>query len=114
MPEEARQENARIIISSKRPRGNLRNTEKAALKTLKDNTNLKILPTDKRNYTVGLITSDYKQKMSFILDFPAYRTLDKNPTHEIEKKITLLLKKSWLTEETRQEMCPASSRPPRM
>jgi hypothetical protein len=42
--EEARQETLRIIRNSSRPRDNLRTTERAALKTLKDNVNLTILP----------------------------------------------------------------------
>jgi len=38
----------------------------------------------------------------------------KDPTDAIERKTTLLLKKSTLTEETRRQLCPAGSRPPRM
>jgi len=114
MAEEARQETVRIIKSSSRPRDNLRKTERAALTTLKDNTNLSILPADKGNATVVLNTSYYKQKISSILEDPAYRKLAKDPTDAIERKTILLLKKSSLTEETRRQLRPADSRPPRM
>jgi len=104
----------RIIKSSSQPRNNLRKTERAALKTLKDNTNLTILPADKEIATVVLNTSDYKQKISSLLEDSAYRKLAKDPTDAIERKTTLLLKKSSLTEETRRQLRPAGSRPPRM
>jgi len=112
MAEEARQETVRIIKSSTLPRDNLRKTERAALKTLKDNMNLTILPADKGNATAVLNTSDYKQKISLLED-PAYRKLAKDPTHSIERKTTSLLRKSSLPEETRRRLSPASSRPPR-
>ena len=47
MAEEARQETVRIIKSVPLPRDNLTKTARAALKTLKDNMNLTILPADK-------------------------------------------------------------------
>jgi len=53
-----------LLKNSSRPRDNLKRTERAALKTLKDNLNLTILPAGKGNATVVLNTSDYKQKIS--------------------------------------------------
>jgi len=73
--EEARQEIVRILKNSSRPRDNLKRTERAALKTLKDNMNLTILPADKGNATVVLNTSEYKQKISSLLQDPAYRIM---------------------------------------
>jgi hypothetical protein len=64
MAEESRQETARIIKSSSTPRDNVARTERAALKTLKKNTNLTILPADKGNATLILNTIDYKQKIT--------------------------------------------------
>jgi len=66
-------------------RDNLRKTERAALKTLKDNTNLTILPADKGNAMMVLNTSDYKQKISSLLEDPVYRKLAKDPTDAIER-----------------------------
>jgi hypothetical protein len=45
--EEARQEAVRIIKSSARPSNNITRAEKEALRTLKNNTELTILPADK-------------------------------------------------------------------
>ena len=92
--EEARQETMRIIKNSSRPRDNLTRTERAALKSLKLNTNLTILPADKGNAMVILNTTDYKQKIASLLEDPAYRRLTKDPTDSIERKTTQLLKKS--------------------
>jgi hypothetical protein len=63
---------------------------------------------------VVLNTSDYKQKISSLLEDPAYRKLAKDPTDAIEQKTTSLRRKSSLTEETRRQLSPAGSRPPGM
>ena len=84
--EEARQETVRIMKNSSWPRDNLRTTERAALKTLKDNVNLTILPADKGNATVVLNTSDYKQKISSLMEDSAYRTLTKIPPIQLNGK----------------------------
>jgi hypothetical protein len=112
MAEEARQETVRILKHSSRPRDNLRKTERTALKSLKDNTNLTILPADKGNATVVLNTTDYKHKISSLIEEPAYRKLTKDSTEAIERKTILLLKKGSLTENTRRQLSPAGSRPP--
>jgi hypothetical protein len=65
-----------------------------------NNRNLTILQADKGNATVVLNTSDYKQKFTSLLEDPAYRKLAKDPTDAIERKTTLLLKKSSLTKDT--------------
>jgi len=53
---------------------------------------------------VVLNTSDYKQKISSLLEDPAYRKLAKYPTDAIEQRIILLLEKYSLTEETDRQM----------
>ena len=111
--EEARQI-VRILKNPPRPKYNLKRTERAALKTIKNKLNLNILPADKGNATVILNTSDYKQKISSLLQDPAYKKLTKDPTDSIERKTTALLKKSSIPEETRRQLCPAGSRPPRL
>jgi hypothetical protein len=54
--EEARQESVRIIKATTRTKDNLTKTERVALRTLKDNTHLTILPADKGNATAILNT----------------------------------------------------------
>jgi hypothetical protein len=70
---------------SSRPRDNLRTTERAALKTLKDNVNLTILPADKGNTTVVLNTSDYKQKISDPSGRPSIQNIDKG-SHRFNRR----------------------------
>jgi hypothetical protein len=112
--EEARQETVRILKNTKRPRDNLSKAERTALKNLKDNTNLTILPADKGNATVILNTTDYKQKISTMLQEPAYKKLKKDPTAAIERTTTRLLKRCPITEETRRQLAPSGSKPPRL
>jgi len=69
--EDARQAAVRILKNSSRPTDNLKKTERAALKTLKDNVNLTILPVDKGNATVVLNTADYIQKIPSLLQDPS-------------------------------------------
>jgi hypothetical protein len=111
--EEIRQETGRIIKNSARPADNLTKSERSALKTLKSNTELTILKADKGNATVVLNTTDYKQKIYALLEDPAYRRLTKDPTNSTERKTSLLLKRSTLTEDIRKQLRPSGSRPPR-
>jgi hypothetical protein len=78
------QETVRIIKSSSRPRDNLTRAEREALRALKKNTELTILPADKGNATVVLNTVDYKQKITSLLQDPSYRRLARDPTDSTE------------------------------
>jgi hypothetical protein len=111
--EEVWQETVRIIKSAAKPK-NLTETERAALKTLREYTDLTILPADKGNATVILNTTEYKQKIAALLEDPSYRKLKKYPTDSTERKTNLLLKASALPEETCKQLRPTGSRPPRM
>jgi hypothetical protein len=114
LAEEARQETFRIIKTASKPRDNLTRAERSALRSLKQNTELTILPADKGNATVILNTTDYKLKISALLDHTSYRKLTKDPTDATERKNTLLLKKSTLTEDIYKRLSPSGSRPPRL
>jgi len=59
MAEEGRQGNLGIIKSSSKPRHNMR-LEREALRNLKKNTDLTIIPAEKGNATVIINTVDYK------------------------------------------------------
>jgi hypothetical protein len=60
MAEEAKQEIVRIIKNSSRTRGSITRAEREALRTLKNDNDLAILPSDKGNATVIFNTVDYK------------------------------------------------------
>ena len=70
--EEARQETMRIIKSSSKPRDNLTKAKREALRSLKKNTDLTILPAHKGNATMILNTVDYKQMIVSPLKDPSY------------------------------------------
>jgi len=57
---------------------------------------------------------DYKQKITSLLEDPSYRRLARDPTDSTERKTTLLLKKSTLTEDICKQLRLARSRPPRL
>jgi hypothetical protein len=105
--EEVRQETVRILKASTKPKNNLPGAQRRALRA---NGDLRALPTDK----VILNTGDYKQKVAALLGSPTYRRLPKDPIEAVERKTTLLLKKSSLPEEVIQQLRPQASRPPRL
>jgi len=78
--EDVREETIRIIKSASKPKDNLTKTERAALKNLKNISELTILPADKGNATVILSTTDYKRKIHTLLEDSAYRRLTNDPT----------------------------------
>jgi len=92
--EEAKQETVRIIKGSSRPKHNITKAERTALRILKNNTDLSILPAGKGNATVILNTVDYKQKITSLFEAASYRRLARDPTDSTERKTTLLLKNS--------------------
>jgi hypothetical protein len=55
-----------------------------ALRSLKSNDLLTVLPADKGNATVVMNTSDYNQKAATLLDDITYTKLKKDPTDSIE------------------------------
>jgi hypothetical protein len=75
---------------------------------------LTVLPADKGNVTVILNTVDYEQKTNPLLEDSTYKELTKNPTDSVERKTTLLLKKSKLAEDICKRLRPTGTRPPRL
>jgi hypothetical protein len=109
--EEMRQETVRITKSSKRPKDNLTRAERSALRLVRTNRDLTILPVDKGNATVILSTIDYKQKTTALPEDPAYQKLTKDHTESVKWKTRLLLNKSSSPEEVSKHLCPTGSRP---
>jgi hypothetical protein len=67
--------------------------ESVALKSVKDNKEIRILQADKGNYTVVLNESTCKEKMSILLESGVYEILQKDPMSQIERKVWELLTK---------------------
>ena len=67
--------------------------ESTALKSLRANTDLMLVPADKGNMTVIMNTTDYKRKIEDHLDDPdTYTALDYDPSNEIRKEVNSYLK----------------------
>jgi hypothetical protein len=75
---------------------------------------LTILPADEGNATVILNTVDNKQKITSLLEDPSHRRLARDLTDSTERKTTLLLKISTLTENICKQLRPVGSRPPKL
>jgi ribosomal protein S20 len=97
--EEIRQEASRIIRRAKPQRTNTSKAEREALRTLRNDDSITILPADKGNATVILSSTDYKSKIAALLDDHVYKKLSCDPTSKIEKQTASLIKGSDLPEE---------------
>ena len=53
----------------------------------KEDKNITILPADKGNATVVMDAALYKKKIQDLLDDPIYKTVKKDPTPAIEKRV---------------------------
>jgi hypothetical protein len=98
------QETVRILKGSRQPKDKLTGAERRALRSLKANASLTVIPADKGNSAVVLGTSDYNRKIATLLQDMAYSKLKKDPTESIERKTVLLLKKSSFPEEVCQQV----------
>jgi hypothetical protein len=112
--EQIRQETVRILKGSHKPKDNLTGAERRALRSLKANEALTVLPADKGNAIVVQNTSDYNRKIAALLEDKAYKKLKKDPTDSVERKTVLLLKKSPIAAEVGQQLRPQDCRPPRL
>lgn len=62
-----------ILTKARPPPLNLQKDERAALKVLKEEENILVLPADKGNATVVMDTAEYHEKMKDLLDDPVYK-----------------------------------------
>ena len=77
-----------ILKTAKPPKQNLSEEEISAIKELKSYDDIVILNADKGNCTVVLDKTKYHKKVSILLQDPkTYRTVKKNPTSRIEKRL---------------------------
>jgi hypothetical protein len=65
---------------------NISRAESNALKSLKRNRDIRILPGDKGNCTVVMNETTYMEKLNTLLDSGVYETLPKDSTSRIERK----------------------------
>ena len=81
-----------ILSTAKTPRSNLSRELQKAVKNLREDRNIVILPADKGNATVILDQVDYAAKMELLLEDKAYRKVQRNPTSRVEAMVSTALK----------------------
>nr|XP_022912150.1 uncharacterized protein LOC111423134 [Onthophagus taurus] len=91
--EEIRQEVARP------PKSNLTVGEKTALPSIKEKSEIVVLPADKGNATVVMDRKEYDDKMMNLLDPVTYRKIKKDPTDKIVRKMKELIKSTGIPAE---------------
>ena len=109
-----RQRAVNILRKAQPPSQNISREERLALRNLRQNNNILILPADKGNATVVMDKEDYCNKVNAMLsDCSIYKKLKRNPTSSIEKKTSALLKNAGLPPETTKYLTPRESSAPR-
>ena len=81
-----------ILSTAKPPRSNLSGELQKAVKNLREDRNIVILPADKGNATVILDQADYAAKMEHFLEDRAYKKVQRNPTSRVEAMVSTALK----------------------
>ena len=113
--ETVRQEVTRVLRTARPPKKNLSTEERQALKSLRDNKNIIILPADKGNATVVMDVEEYNNKIQTLLRDPAYVQINSDPTTYLEKTTKTKIKNSKIDPEIQQQLIPRekSSRSPK-
>ena len=89
-----------------------------AIKELRKDKDIVILPADKGNATVVMDRTEYVSKMNLMLEDKAYTRLKKDPTSKIERKITKSIRaledEGYIGDKERKHLSPQCSTPPRI
>ena len=89
-----------------------------AIRDLRRDTDIVILPADKGNATVVMDRTDYMMKMNKMLEDVTYKKLKKDPTSRIESKITRSLRaledKGCISDKERKYLTPQCLTLPQM
>ena len=104
-----------VLISARPPKKNLSGKLQKAIRDLRRDKDITILPADKGNATVVMDRSDYTTKMADLLEDPAYKKLKRNPTTGVENRISSALQeleqKGHLSKKQRLSLPPLSPQP---
>jgi hypothetical protein len=105
-----------MLQKSKPLASNITRKESIALKSLKENKQIRILQADKGNCMVVFNDSTYKEKITSLLQSGVYEPLSKDPTSQIEMKVWKLLTKhkTVLPSALKRKLTPYHSKPPHL
>ena len=108
-----------VLKGAKPPNSNLSGGMWRAVKSLKQDESIAILPADKGNATVVLDRMEYDDKLRSLLgDGDTYRKIPRNPTARMETKVTRMVKdladKGYITDRQRVQLAPQYSTSPQI
>ena len=117
-PYQLRTEIVGAIKSSKVPKSNISKAVKTALRSLKQEDSITILPADKGRAKLVMDKTEYKEKVNIVLnDAHTYEKLQADPTSSYKRKLieklTKLNKDSKITEDQYKYLYPTSEATPR-
>ncbi|PSN32959.1 hypothetical protein C0J52_25090, partial [Blattella germanica] len=101
--EDIRREVCKSLKNAVPPKRNLSVSENQALRALRENTNVVVLPADKGNAAVVMSSANYHEKIAALLEDEAYRPLSRDPTGKVERLTSTLLAKSGLPNEVTKQ-----------
>ena len=100
------------------PRSNISREQRVALRSLREDRSIMILPADKGRASVVLDATTYRSKMDDLITSGPYRKLAKDPTDRLCRKITSRLlelnRAGDLDDGTYRKLRPSGKQPPRM
>ena len=91
---QVRAEAAKVISASRPPKSNLNKSERNAIKDLRNDDSITILPADKGRCTVVMDVTDYEHKVKELLnDTNTYTLLKRDPNTKYKDKLKQILKR---------------------
>jgi hypothetical protein len=113
-----RKKAAALLRNASNPKANLSRTESEAIRLLRANEDIIVLPADKGNATAVLDKSDYKQKLQGLLDAGPYRkvTRDPGPTfrRELHRRLSKVVADGRLSRTRLLRLCPTHYQVPHL
>ena len=107
-----------ILQQAEPPEPNITKEMRDALKNLKEDESIMVLPTNKGRASVVMDTDTYRAKMSTLIENGPYQLLNKDPTDRLTRKLSeklLNLKRSgYLSEAVYNKIRPRHKQPPRI
>ena len=107
-----------ILQQAKPPEPKITKEMRDALKSLKEDESIMVLPADKGHASVLMDTDTYRAKMSTLIENGPYQLLNKDPTDRLTRKLSeklLTLKRSgYLPEAVYNKIRPRHKQPPRI
>ena len=104
-----------ILQKAEPPKTNITREMRTALKSLKEDHSIMILPAGKGRASVLLDADNYHNKMTSLIETGPYKTVNKGPTDRLCRKLTdKLLVNGSLDEKTYRKLRPQHKQPPRI